>query len=35
LEKEAKNLKRVVFCLYDDETYKIFEKTLEEVRAKK
>ncbi|MCL7392354.1 MAG: macro domain-containing protein [Thaumarchaeota archaeon] len=35
LEKEAKNLKKVVFCLYDDETYKIFEKVLEEVRAKK
>ncbi|MEM0457326.1 MAG: macro domain-containing protein [Nitrososphaerota archaeon] len=35
LEKEAKSLKKVVFCLYDEETYRIFEKVLEEVKTKK
>ncbi|MCS7136236.1 MAG: macro domain-containing protein [Nitrososphaerota archaeon] len=34
LKNEAKNLKRVIFCLYDDETYGIFKKVLEETKAK-
>lgn len=34
IKNEAKNLKRVIFCLYDDETYRIFEKVLEETKAK-
>lgn len=35
LEKEAKSLKRVVFCLYDDETYRVFEEALKATKGKK
>lgn len=35
LESNPTSIEKVIFCLYDDESYSIFEKVLEELKNKK